>query len=84
MIYNSNGTAVGAGAVTTKNKSSFLWVGSITPKFQGKGLWYGLVAARQLVSKELGAEFWLTSTNNPRIIGRGDKSLSYDIYVKDI
>lgn len=84
VLYHPDGTPVGSGAVTTKNNCSFLWVGTINPKFQGKGLWYGLVAARQLVSKEMGSEFWLTSTNNPRIIGRGDKSLSYDIYVKDL
>jgi hypothetical protein len=81
VLYHESGAVAGAGLVATKNGGSFLFCGSICPQYRGRGLWNALVAARQMVSQDRGSEFWITTTGNARIKGKGDHSFPIAVFI---
>ncbi|MBI2362800.1 MAG: hypothetical protein HYV15_05400, partial [Elusimicrobia bacterium] len=74
VLYSRSRRPAAAGLVTTQGGGAFLWCGSVSPRHRGRGLHRALRAARQHASRADGAEFWATSTRNPRISGRGELS----------
>lgn len=83
VLYSSAGNPAAAGLVTTLNGGAFLWCGSVDPRHRGRGLWRALVAVRQLLSQADGARIWSTSTVNPRIAGKSDRSLKIVMFFKE-
>lgn len=82
VFYSRTGMPAAAGLVTTRDSGAFLWCGSVDPRHRGRGLSRALVAALQLVSRADGADFWATSTENPRIAGKCDRAYKIAIFYK--
>ncbi len=74
-LIHRSGKVAAAGLSATRDGRCFLFCGSVSKPFRGKGLWRQLVAARQMISETQGAAFWITTTTNPRIVDKGDGSI---------
>lgn len=84
LLYHEGGMIAGGGLVATNAHGAFLFCGSVGKRFRGKGLWNALVSARQMVSADQGANFWITTTRTKRILGKGDFSFPLAVLSKDI
>lgn len=82
VAYDRKNRPAAAGLVVTGKGAAFLFCGSVVPSHRGRGLWKALVGARQALSALDGARIWTTSTTNPRIAGKADRSLKILVYHK--
>lgn len=81
-LLNRHHQPVASGLVATRNHHAFLFCGSVHRRHRGQGLWRVLVAARQMVSAAQGARHWVTTTRNPRIQHKGDRSFEVLVLTK--
>lgn len=84
LLYHESGKIAGGGLVATREANAFLFCGSIVKPYRGKGLWNALVATRQMVSAQQGAEFWITTTRTQSILGKGDFSYPMTVLSKKL
>jgi hypothetical protein len=82
-LIHRGGSVAAAGLVATRGEFSYLFCGSVSKAFRSRGLWHSLVAARQLISETQGANFWITTTSNPRIMNQGNGSFPMIVLRKE-
>lgn len=82
LLRHESGKILGGGLVAARAEGAFLFCGSVSEAYRGKGLWNALVAARQMVSAQQGAEFWVTSTRVPQLLGKGEFSFPMTVLLK--
>lgn len=64
LNFRHNGELAGTCCFTVVGDVCWLYGGSVYPKFRGKGMWRTMTAARQQMSRELGAKVWFLQTSH--------------------
>jgi hypothetical protein len=83
VIYRNGTQPVASGLVITGKSGSFLYCGSVLPRFRGQGLWKCLTAIRQSVSFVEGG-VWILLSENPQIKRSGDICLNFRTFTFDL
>lgn len=82
LLYHESGKIAAGGLVATHDGGAFLFCGSVCKGYRRKGLWNVLVSARQLVSQQQGAKFWITTTRTQQLLGKGEFSFPLTVLTK--
>lgn len=82
ILLCKNDKTLGAGLVAVKNGGAYLFCGSINKAYRNKKLWKVLAAARQAASAARGAKVWVTTTNTPQLLWRGDETYRISVFTK--